>query len=109
MEEMCPYCDLEFVPDAAAPEGGQIACPDCGGLFDSMYDNSARDSFMKRTMPEAVEFERAPAAFDKFMGRILQEEKRSGPAVVMTDSPQRLRAARHQERPLGRTRIGFAR
>lgn len=47
--------------------------------------------------------------FDKFMGRILQEEKRNGPAAIVTDSPQRLRAARHQERPMGRTRIGLAR
>lgn len=109
MEEMCPYCDLEFVPDAAASEGEQIACPDCGGLFDSMYDKSARDSFMKRTMPEVAEFRRTPAAFDKFMGRILQEEQRPERSIVLSDSPQRLRAARHQERPLGRIKMRASR
>lgn len=61
-----------------------------------------KDDHVDVTFDEAVDFTR-------FMGRILQEEKRSGPAKVLADSPQRLRAARHQERPLGRIRMGAPR
>jgi len=48
------------------------------------------------------------AEFDKFMDRILSEEHPKGMAVLV-DSPQRIRAARNQERPLGRIRMNGGR
>lgn len=46
------------------------------------------------------------ACFDKFMDRILNEGARRNALLPQRDNPLRERAARHQERPLGRTRIG---
>ncbi len=98
LEEVGPRLDIE-------PEGMEL-CPECQGVgsiegeFCEMCDGLG---FVD------VDIEQVSEDFDKFMGRILQEEKRGEPAAIVTDSPQRLRAARHQERPLGRTRIGFAR
>lgn len=44
--------------------------------------------------------------FDKFMDRIISEEHTKR-MPVMNDSPLRANAARYQERPMGRTRMGI--
>jgi hypothetical protein len=44
--------------------------------------------------------------FDKFMDSILISENRRSPIKCEPDSPQRIRAKRNQERPLGRIRFG---
>ena len=68
------------------------------GLADRDYD---------RKMDISPERRFEGADFDKFMSRILVEEKRPTPKVtVLNDSPQRQLAARYQERPMGRTRMG---
>lgn len=98
--ETCPACQTEF-PWEEGYQGtpGRVECPECHHDFDAEHDeeyNAALRSEAKSVSDD----------FDKFMGRILSEERRPD---VPADSLQRLRASRHQERPLGRTRIGFAR
>lgn len=44
--------------------------------------------------------------FDKFMDSILISENKRVPLRCEPDSPQRIRAKRNQERPLGRIRFG---
>ena len=46
------------------------------------------------------------AEFDKFMDKILISEGHNRPPVKEEDSPQRRRAARHQDRPLNKIRYG---
>lgn len=43
--------------------------------------------------------------FTKFMDNIVLSEQRRRGIVTLPDSPMRLRAARHQERPLNRIRV----
>lgn len=49
---------------------------------------------------------RAGGGFDKFMDRILINEGRLRVPDREEDSPQRRRAARHQDRPLNKIRFG---
>ena len=93
----CPSAEAEC-PICHAPDGLACGCVEAG-LSDLDYD---------RRMDIAPErrFEGA-RDFDKFMDRILTEERQPTPKVtVLRDSPQRQLASRYQERPMGRTRMG---
>lgn len=95
-EEHCPHCDMSFgTDDGSYLTPGRVECPACGADFDAKHDTE-------------LETQNESADFDKFMGRILQEEGGVKRIPVFPDSPQRLRITRHQERPLGRTRMRFS-
>lgn len=92
-------------------EPSYAPCPDCGG------SGSVYSGHMDANMSSASESE-CPVCngtgeksctnesnnFDKFMDSILIKETRIPP--VGPESPNRERARRHQERPLGRIRYG---
>ena len=61
-------------------------CPDC----DCKKDDKKTEGF----------------TFDKFMDSIIIAENKRSPMKTMHDSPQRTRAMRNQERPLGRIIFG---
>jgi len=87
-------------PGCGAPEGEE-----CSGACKSSHPPAESD-------PDSAHDRRFEGAdhFDKFMGRILSESvEQRARLTVQADSPQRLRAARRQERPLGRIRMGGSR
>lgn len=134
-EEKCPYCGDKFSIDQDDHHPGRVTCPTCGGKFgaehDEGYPNTQRDNRTGQDLrgfgeahvrdtpepgainhpedcecPECVDL--APKTestmFDKFMDRIIKEERKPF-NLVIKDSPQRIRAARNQEHPLGRIRV----
>lgn len=68
-----------------------------GGCGWSGSDADARSG--GKTTSEAI-------SFDKFMDKILISEGAGRKAAPVEISPQRIRAARHQDRPLNKTRYG---
>jgi hypothetical protein len=70
-------------------------CSDCGKT--SFSDPLGRPSRMRNE---------GAGEFDKFMDRILINEGHHRLAARDDDSPQRRRAARHQDRPLNKIRYG---
>lgn len=94
MDDSCPECG------AGAGEPCDPMCPNAeeeeGVDPDSEYDGRVD---REPVMPESK------FTFDKFMDRILVETKKRGINVVQ-DNPRRSVAARYQERPLGKTRVG---
>ena len=104
--------DLNACPSCGAPEGEECdpdchsreaECPVChapDGVACDCRDAARTDLEYDRRMEGSRDF-------NKFMDRILVEEKRpEGKVTVLNDSPQRQLAARYQERPMGRTRMG---
>lgn len=107
MEE-CPMCGDEVALADMGPTAGGLVCNSC---LESSAENAAAEAAeavadyhtdMKmdsRRMGEGV------VGFDRFMDRIMIEENRKG-LPVLNDSPLRKVAARYQERPMGKTRMG---
>lgn len=89
---------------------------DLADMRDEEAAEAAADDVMNAMMPivdrvldelNAGKYDMTEAAdFDKFMGRLISEQRTA--RVSLSDSPQRARAARHQERPLGRIRMRVA-
>jgi len=106
----CPGCDEPHEP---VPGALTNLCPTCSG------DASCPACGAPPGMPCSVDCPEAgqpdpdryrESAYDRFMDRILVQESTAGPRLkTLDDSPLRARAARNQERPLGRTRMGAAR
>lgn len=85
-------------PGCGAPEGEE-----CSGACKSSHPPGEPDP----DRAHERRFEGFDHHFDKFMGRILSEGASRRPQVpTASDSLLRLRAARTQERPLGRIRMG---
>ncbi len=88
-------------------EGGD-ECPECGASAGEKCDPRC-SSAQEAGPPDGVYHEGAEP-FGKFMDRILNEGATRRPQVpTEDDSLQRKRAARVQERPLGRIRMGGSR
>lgn len=114
----CPLCgacdDEECEPNCPNAGDGMtdVSDPDAG--WDTRYENFDRPFSQvepgEGNHPEDCEcksckLKKESFGFDKFMDRIvLNETKRNIPILV--DSPQRIRASKVQERPLGRIRFG---
>lgn len=114
----CDKCGATVPRDQAVevldPDG--MLCPSCaaeeeeeilGRSKDALRDYYTDMAIDRRRMGEGAE--KGPtsvAEFDKFMDRILVEEGNNKPQVKQEDSPQRRRAALHQDRPLNKIRFG---
>ena len=74
-------------------------CGDCGFDHDYEYEEAAK---WHTENPVSYDELQETFSFDRFMDNILLTETRT--IQCQPDSPQRIRQARRQERPLGRTR-----
>lgn len=95
--------DEEEGPNGECPSCGAPEGEECSGACKSSHPPNEPD-------PDRAHdrrFEGVDRHFDKFMGRILSEGTQRRPQVPTAgDSLQRQRAARVQERPLNRIRMG---
>lgn len=109
MHDACDMCGEE-TPELLDMEEMGVLCPACAeeAELQAMEDErDARADYAADMKMDARRMGESVNDFDKFMDKILIEEghNRVKPTVV-EDSPMRKRAARHQERPLGRIRFG---
>ncbi len=118
--EQCPYCELKFATDQGDYHTpGRVTCPECGYDFDAEHDvdyndkmGGLGDSDDDLDVDPDAELARRKGPvgegvnFDKFMDKILISEGAGRKATPVETSPQRIRAARHQDRPLNKTRFG---
>lgn len=109
MHDICDMCGQVVPEDQLMPMGaGSQVCAQCAekGSADgraekelAQRDYVADMAMDARRMGEGV-------GFDKFMDRILVNEGHLRAPTREEDSPQRRRAARHQDRPLNKIRFG---
>lgn len=76
-------------------------CPECGAPAGSPCDPRCPNA--EGSEPDRYD---EGVSFDRFMDRILTEERGQRIMRTVDDSPQRKRQAARQERPLGRIRMG---
>lgn len=112
----CDKCGEEFPSEQAVevmnPDG--VLCQRCAAEEEEEILNRGREAMRDYYTDMAIDRRRmgegkdpaSVAEFDKFMDRILIDEGQNRPAVKQEDSPQRKRAARHQDRPLNKIRFG---
>jgi len=87
-------------------EGGG-ECPGCGAPEGEECSGACKSSHPPAEPDPDSAHDRRFEHFDKFMGRLLSEGTQQRVRLAGdANSPQRLRAARRQERPLGRIRMG---
>jgi len=129
-ETTCPMCGAMSADTYEVEPGMQPVCGDCAADYEldgmnnergpaaqagrwiaeaeegpsELVDPGARNHPNDCECPSCAELTES-FGFGKFMDRIVCDEHRKT-LPVLNDSPQRLRAARNQERPLGRIRIG---
>lgn len=109
MHDVCDMCGEVVPEDQLMPMGaGSQVCAQCAeeeaeaarAEEELVQRDYAADMAMDaRRMGEGV-------GFDKFMDRILVSEGHLRAPAREEDSPQRRRAARHQDRPLNKIRFG---
>jgi ribosome-binding protein aMBF1 (putative translation factor) len=108
MHDVCDMCGE--VADDLVPMGADThICARCAeeeaGHRAEEEEQTQRDFYADMAMDRRRLGE--AAGFNKFMDRILVEEGHNRVAPKHEeDSPQRLRAARHQDRPLNKIRYG---
>ena len=120
-EEMmdCPECEGDGQKDCAACDGTgddefDDVCPECTGMGQVFCDACDGDGQTSAGAPGMLDTLPTPGAprvegfsFDRFMDDIIIKEGAGNTKVkTLNDSPQRIRARKHQERPLGRIRFG---
>ncbi len=119
----CPECQGEGQVECMACDGTgddefDEMCDECGGMGEAFCDACDGDgqitagevgpepaaAGMMNTLPPPTT---EGFTFDRFMDNIIIKEGASNTKVkTLADSPQRVRARKHQERPLGRIRFG---
>jgi len=104
MHDTCDMCGEETPEfELLDMEEMGLLCPACA----EEIELEATDGGTADTEPPARQMGENVNYFDKFMDNILISEGRYNRVkpTVVEDSPMRKRAARHQERPLGRIRF----
>lgn len=104
--------DLKVAPEEAdeyIDREAMQAAEDAESAEDVERLQSADWVAQTRAERERERYGEGVAEFDKFMDRILISEGRGAPPVHVEDNPQRLRAARHQDRPNNKIRYGAKR
>jgi hypothetical protein len=88
-------------------------CPECGAPAGFTHDVGCPNAVASSPDPdryrEGVEPVQENAGFDKFMDRIVLQERGARTVSGKENNPARLIAGKYQERPLGRTRYGVKR
>ena len=125
-EDVTRFLDDHGIPfdevDAGPTEGEDGSCPECGAPPgetcsrgcpygeeeegpdpDRAWDSRADKDPVWKNPAYDDQFE--GAGFDKFMDRIIKEERAPRGVQVLADSPLRGRARGYQERPLGKIRM----
>jgi hypothetical protein len=120
-DELCPECEGVGLMDC--PECGgtgeeyEKPCEECAGQCtvpcyscDGSGSTTGAEGGMENHLPNVVEpsVRTEGFTFDRFMDDIIIKEGAGLNKKTKTvgDSPQRARARKHQERPLGRIRYG---
>lgn len=109
----------EQVCDACSVEGGEGRCEYCEAHpgeshgrgcpnkeMDEPDPDHWHDSRVDREMDVHVEGVNESTEFDKFMDRIVVDERKKQVIDREEDNPQRRRASRYQDRPMNKTRFG---
>lgn len=85
-------------------------CPECGAPSGEAHDPSCPNAVVPGPDPDRFrEGVRENAGFDKFMDRIVLQERGARTVSGKENNPSRLIAGKYQERPLGRIRYGVKR
>lgn len=101
--ENCEVCGGEFPSEEASVlPNGNIACSVCR---QEHFSDRVPGRPNYSDVAEAVDDEPVIEGFSKFMDNILISEGRFRRPEPTYESPQRKRAARHQDRPLNRVRF----
>lgn len=82
-------------------------CPECGGGFEQgMYGDRCKLCGYETGVPQTEGKLTESKDFDKFMDRIVTDERRVQKVNKQEENnPQRLRAQRYQDRPMNKTRF----
>lgn len=102
------------LPEMDEDENHGDHCPDCGAPAGADHkigcnnddDKSAEPDVEEPVNVDSLTKHNESINFDKYMDKILVQEGRVRTPVKQIDSPQRVRAAKHQDRPLNKTRFG---
>lgn len=110
-EECAPDCMSWALDAGAIADGG---CPQCASPPGSPHDPGCPENPLGG--PAMVDPDRyregvvrEDAGFDKFMDRIILQERGARTVAGKENNPSRLIAGKYQERPLGRIRYGVKR
>ena len=91
-------------------EEDDSSCPECAAPLGAPHDPGCPMDDSAEPDPDRFrEGVQEGAGFDKFMDRIVLQERRTQKVDGKENNPARMIAGNYQERPLGRTRYGVKR
>lgn len=98
------------MPEMSMEASDDASCPICGAPHGEQHDPGCPEEDKHEPDPDRFrESAHENVGFDKFMNRIILQERRTQKVDGKENNPQRLIAGNYQERPLGRIRYGVKR